>query len=295
MKILSILLDNCRESDRKIGKMIGVSGVSVKSRIQKMIDGGVIEKFTLKIEPPVLGHNLFYVVVTGQNNEEIVKEVKLIGKPFLVVPCIGGITVCGIVVKEDVEQKISLAQNLMKNVRVLSIFHAENPGIRSDLTKTDIEIIDALLKDPRAKIEEIARTTNLSTKTIARSIEKLQGDEAILFTLIYNPEKLEGFIPYAILVWVEGNLKKTLKILKKNFSKQFLQKPFLAKNQVVLFMYSDNIFKVDELTQKVREVEGIKFADLFIPKKINLPTKWIQDAVRSSKSSKKLHLMYQTG
>ncbi len=38
MKILNVLLDNCRESDRQIGKKIGISGGAVKSRIQKMIE-----------------------------------------------------------------------------------------------------------------------------------------------------------------------------------------------------------------------------------------------------------------
>ena len=294
MKILNVLLDNCRESDRQIGKKIGISGGAVKNRIQKMIDNKIIEKFTLKIEPPVLGYNLFYVVVTGQNTDDILKQIKLVGDPFLVVPCVGEITVCGIVVKENVEQKIELAKNLMKDVRVLSIFIAENPGIRSDITKTDLEIIEKLLEDPRAKIDDIAKATDFSSKTITRSIDKLQNDEAILFSLIYNPEKLSGYVPYAILVWVDGDLNSVLKSVEKKFSDSFLQKPFIAKNQIVLFMYSDNIFKLDDLTQKVRDINGVKFADLFIPKKINLPTKWISDSIKSSKSSKKLHLVYQT-
>ena len=294
MKILNVLLDNCRESDRQIGKKIGISGGAVKNRIQKMIDNKIIEKFTLKIEPPVLGYNLFYVVVTGQNTDDILKQIKLVGDPFLVVPCVGEITVCGIVVKENVEQKIELAKNLMKDVRVLSIFIAENPGIRSDITKTDLEIIEKLLEDPRAKIDDIAKATDFSSKTITRSIDKLQNDEAILFSLIYNPEKLSGYVPYAILVWVDGDLNSVLKSIEKKFSDSFLQKPFIAKNQIVLFMYSDNIFKLDDLTQKVRDINGVKFADLFIPKKINLPTKWISDSIKSSKSSKKLHLVYQT-
>ena len=45
MKILNILLDNCRESDRQIGKQIGITGGAVKTRIQKMQKNGVIEKF----------------------------------------------------------------------------------------------------------------------------------------------------------------------------------------------------------------------------------------------------------
>ena len=294
MKILNLLLDNCRESDRQIGKNIGISGGAVKSRIQKMEKNGVIEKYTLKIEPPILGYSLFYFVVTGQNQEDILEQAKLIGEPYVVVPCVGGITVCGIVVTENIEQKIELAKKLMKDVRVLSIFQAENVGIPTNLTRTDLEIIEKLIKDPQSKIEELAKSTKLSSKTVTRAIEKFQKDDAILFTLVYDPVKLSGYIPYAILVEIKDDFKKTLDKLEKKFSKSFLQKPFLAKNQIVLFMYSDDIFKLDYLTQKVRETDGVFTADLFIPKKITFPMKWVTDAMKVAKNSKKLHLVYQT-
>ena len=294
IQILSMLLDNCREPDRQIGKRIGISGNTVKSRIQKMIQNKVIEKFTLKIEPPVLGYNVLYIVVSGQDLNQILKQVRLIGEPFFVVPCVGDVTVCSIVIKENVKAKIELAKKIMKDIRVLSIFEAQNPGIRSDLTKTDLEIINVLLENPRARIDEIAKTTSLSTKTITRSLDKLQNDEAILFTLIYDPIKLEQFVPYAILTWINGDLGKTLEILKEEFSQSFLQKPFVAKNQIVLFLYSDNIFKIDDVIQRVRKISGIALADLFIPKKITLPQKWVADTVKTARASKKLHLLYQT-
>jgi len=294
MKILNLLLDNCRESDRQIGKNIGITGSAVKSRIQKMEKNGVIEKYTLKIEPPILGYNLFYFVVTGQNQEDILEQARLIGEPYVVVPCVGGITVCGIVVKENIQQKIELAKKLMKDVRVLSIFQAENVGIPTNLTRTDLEIIEKLIKDPQSKIEVLAKSTKLSSKTVTRALEKFQKNDAILFTLVYDPVKLSGYIPYAILVGIKDDFEKTLEKLEKKFSKSFLQKPFLAKNQIVLFMYSDDIFKLDYLTQKVRETDGVFTADLFIPKKITFPIKWVIDAMKVAKNSKKLHLVYQT-
>lgn len=294
LQILHFLLDNCREPDRQIGNKIGISGAAVKSRIEKMIKNGTIENFALKIEPTVLGYNVLYVVVTGQDINEILKQVGLVGEPFFVVPCVGGITVCAIVVREDVSQKIELVKNLMRDVRLLSIFEAENLGIRSDLTKTDVEIIGQLLKNPRAKIDELAKKTGLSTKTIARSLKKLQNDEAIQFTLVYNPAKFGQYIPFAVLVWVNGNVAETLKILKKEFSSSFLQKPFATKNQIVLFFHSNNIFELDNITQQIRKISGVASADLFIPKKITFPQKWAIDAIKVSKSSRKLHLSYQT-
>ena len=293
IRILSYLLNNCRMPDRQIGNNVNISGGAVKSRIQKMIDRKIIEEFALKIEPPVLGYSVLYFVVTGTNLQYILDQVNLIGEPFFVVPCIGSVTVCSIVVKGDPNQKMELAKKILQDVRVLAIFEAKNPGIRSDLTKTDLEIIEILLKDPRLKMEEIAKMANLSTKTVTRSLDKLQNDEAIQFTLLYNPGKMTGYIPFAILVGVEGDVKKTLHHLEKEFGESFLQKPFINMNQIVLFLYSDNIFKLDEQTQLVQKIDGVRTVDLFIPKKISFPQKWIIDSIKEVKSSKRLHLSYQ--
>ena len=291
MQILTHLLNNCRKPDRQIGKEIGISGVAVKSRIQKMLDNKIIEEFALKIEPPVLGYSVLYFVVGGKELDDILKQIRLVGEPFYVVPCVGGITVCSIVVKENPEQKMELAKNLLRDVRVLSIFEAKNPEIRSDLTKTDIEIIDILLKEPQLKIDEIAKQAGFSTKTVTRSLEKLQNDEAIQFTLIYNPIKMEKFIPYAILVGVTHDVKKTLLKLTREFSDSFLQKPFVHVNQIVLFMFTDNIYKMDDLIRKIHDVGGIHSVDLFMPKTITFPQKWAKDAIEQAKRSKKLHII----
>ena len=290
IKILSHLLNNCRKPDRQIGSEIGISGVAVKSRIQKMIKNKVIEEFALKIEPPVLGYSVLYFVVVGKEIDYILNQIRLVGEPFYVVPCVGGITVCSIVVKEDPTKKMELAKNLLHDVRVLSIFEAKNPEIRSDLTKTDIEIIDILLKNPRLKIEEIAKKSGFSTKTITRSLDKLQNDEAIQFTLIYNPKNMGEFIPFAILVGVNANIKKTLSKLTDVFSESFLQKPFVHMNQIVLFMYTNNVYKMDDLARKVQDIEGIQSVDLFMPKSITFPQKWVKDAIIEAKKSKRLHL-----
>ena len=294
MKILNKLLNNCRESSRQIGIELGISGGAVKKRIQKMIEKKVIEEFFIKIEPPVLGNGVLYFVVSGENIDEILEQISLVGEPYFVAPCIGGITVCSIVIKDNPEEKIELANKLMKDVKVLSIFEAESPGYDSDFTKTDFEILEELIKDPRQKIEKIASNTNMSAKTITRCIEKLQNNDGVQFTLVYDPKKIDEFIPHAILAWIEGDLKETLDKMNKVFSESYLQIPFIAKNQIVLLMYSENIFKMDELTQKVRTIKNVKSADLFIPKKISFYIKWLEKTINDSKKSPKLHLAYQT-
>ena len=294
VRILSNLLNNCRESDRQIGQKIGLSGVAVKSRINKMLKSKLIEKFTLKIEPHLLGYNVIYLVTTGQDVNEIVKQVKLVGEPFFIVPCVGGISACGIVVKGEVEQKIAIINNLLKEVRILNIFEAEDAGIKSNLTKTDLDVIEQLLKDPQEQIDIIAKNLHLSTKTVTRSIEKLQKNPAFQFTLTYDPSKIKPYISHAILCVVNGSIQNLLKTLEKQFEDHFMQIPFIAKNQIALFLYSEDIFEMDEMVQKARSVENVISAENFMPKKISVPYDCIRNAIKENRKSERLHLLRVT-
>ena len=50
-------------------------------------------------------------------------------------------------------------------------------------------------------------------------------------------------------------------------------------------MYSDSIFKMDELTQKVRNVENVKSSRFVYSKKISFYDKWIEKAIVDFKKS----------
>ena len=82
MKILSGLLNNCRESNRQIGIELGISGGAVRARIQKMQAKKIIEEFFIKVELPVFGYGILYFVVSGENIKEILEQASLVGEPF---------------------------------------------------------------------------------------------------------------------------------------------------------------------------------------------------------------------
>jgi len=290
MKILGILTVNCRTPVRQIGKKVGLSGVSVKSRITKMIKSGIIQDFTIKIEPPSLGYGVIYLTVPSDDEDGIVKKLKLVGEPFFVVPCLGDITACAIVVEKDVEQKTELVKNLISNASIILTLDAKESEFRADLTKTDFKVLEQLLKNPREKIDAIAKSTMLSTKTVTRTIEKFETNQAIQFTIIYDPRKLEKFVAFALLAMVQNNVKKIKKEIETEFGDYFWQVPFTAKEMLVLFMYSDNIYNADIMHHKIKYTDGIIFTQVFFPKKITMPTNWIINSIKNASRSERLHV-----
>ncbi|MCH9657896.1 AsnC family transcriptional regulator [archaeon] len=289
-KILKHLIENCRDSDRFIGSKIGLTGPAVKRRIEKMKQKGTISNFTLNLEPSILGYVKAYVIIKGKKTGEIQKQVSLIGEPFLIIPCIGNVTIYGIVTKEDISEKIETLQKMLNNSQIITVYKTENQESDFSPTKTDLEILAILLEDPQIQIEKIAKQTGLSTKTIARALEKFHAHFEIQFTCICNPKKMDGHLPYSVAITINNNQNKTKRKLEKEFSEYFLNTPFVSKNQIVLFMYNENIFEIDEIVNKIHEMANIKNVDMFMPKQFELPLRWAHKRINSLRQSPKLHL-----
>ncbi|MFD2169884.1 Lrp/AsnC family transcriptional regulator [Tumebacillus lipolyticus] len=76
-QILEALHENARISYTDLGKMIGISRVAVQSRINALIEGGVIERFTVVINPAKVGIQVsafFNVDIEPQHLDQVAKE-----------------------------------------------------------------------------------------------------------------------------------------------------------------------------------------------------------------------------
>src|SRR3989337_152628 len=98
LNIMRMLLINGRASYQSIGNELGLSSNTVKARVMKMIDEGTIVRFLTNVKLEAFGYDLIYVTVShGPDQEnEILQKVKLVGDAFMVINCVGGVTVLGI-------------------------------------------------------------------------------------------------------------------------------------------------------------------------------------------------------
>ncbi len=75
-KILSKLLDNSRTPYNKIAKEIGVSEATVFTRVKKLIDKGVIRRFTIEISPERLGNVLTAFILIKAEPQKYIKALE---------------------------------------------------------------------------------------------------------------------------------------------------------------------------------------------------------------------------
>ena len=75
-KIIGILKQDSREPIREIAKKTGMRPSTVHQRIQKLVEKGIIEKFTVKLDNKSIGENFIVIMlIKGGTSEYIDNKV----------------------------------------------------------------------------------------------------------------------------------------------------------------------------------------------------------------------------
>jgi Lrp/AsnC family transcriptional regulator, leucine-responsive regulatory protein len=226
--ILTILNDNCRESNSKIGKMIGLSRDSVAYRINNLEKEGIIENYTIEINYEELGYTAFSFAVKLQNVSQEAEE-KIINfliknkSIVFIEETLSKYDLAFIILAKSLEQvdeeTKSIRQFIGNNLKYIdmgiSLEIFEFPTFLFDYRETPIkinnkksynldskdkQILSELVKNSKITAVDLSTKINLSVFAIADRIKKLHAFGIIhKFKAIINTEKL-GYHKYTILL-----------------------------------------------------------------------------------------------
>ena len=288
-KLLYELINDSNQTDTKLGSKLGLSGVSIRNRINKLVENGVVEKFVPQIQGEPFGMSSIYLVASEKDFKELLKRVKIFGKPSHVIHCIGSTAILGTIVKENFEEKLEFAKQLVNEGKVITVSASKSPGFSKIITKTELKILQALIPNTQISNDELASLTKLSKKTVSRSVQKLRNANILYSTIIWNPKKIENYLTFYVGMSVQSNTEQVIKSLTKKFSKSFLANPMVFDKEVALTMYVNNIHEMDEIVEKIKSMNKIKRADVYIPKKFEFIYDWFNDFVKEMENEP-LHL-----
>jgi DNA-binding Lrp family transcriptional regulator len=279
LKIISILSKDCRESFMSIGSAVGLTSKSVKARVDRMISTGVIEKFVIKVNPVALGYGMGCMLIVREhsaNTEDIVNRLNLLGDVSIHSKCMGGISTFCLAIKEGHEDKLKLLLDSLKPASVRIMFTSKLSSSSSsslmnnkhELTETDLRIIKCLLSNPRMDMNDIARKTSISARTVNRRLTKLKDDNVLKFFILCNPVHTLGYIQFALVVNTldRSFYSQIVEHIYEQLGENILfQLPVTDPDNVItLLLFSQDIFASDGILKQVESLKGVKSVELLV-------------------------------
>ncbi|MFB0562813.1 MAG: Lrp/AsnC family transcriptional regulator [Candidatus Lokiarchaeia archaeon] len=125
-KLINILSEDSRKSFKEIADELGLSVITVRKRVQRLIDEEIIKKFTIELNPEMFGNRITSLVTihpaAHRQNEIIDKVTKLkeVEEAHLMT---GG---CGLSMKVHVDSLIKLNDFIEKVRGIQGVISIEN-------------------------------------------------------------------------------------------------------------------------------------------------------------------------
>jgi Lrp/AsnC family transcriptional regulator for asnA, asnC and gidA len=140
IKILSILQENCKLSYRKLGNMLGLSGVIVASRIKNLEQKGLLKGYTAILDPVKLGYDLtaiIFVQTEGGFLNDIEAELEKTANVIGVYEVTGDFDIIAVAKLRDRESLNILIKNLLLT-----------PHVKRTLTNITLNVVKEDFKLP---------------------------------------------------------------------------------------------------------------------------------------------------
>ena len=272
-KILQSLSRNCRVSYNSLGNEIGMTAKSVKARVKKMQSTGVIHSFIVKVNPLVLGYSKVCILVLRINSnaadeKHIRSSLNLLGDILNTGHVLGNILTFKLAIKKVAEEKLELLDDVIGQDLLIQNQTVVSPNVIEQPTYADFKIMRCLLDDPRMEISDIAEKISMSSKTVARRLEKMIENHVLEFTVQITFTAIRGYVVSVVSANIEkGSHKKVLERsyadLKDSF---FVYSPMLSQQDVIYWLYfSKDVFALDSVIKRIECYPGVRKVDIIIP------------------------------
>jgi len=263
---------------------------AVKTRINRLISNGIIREFVTSINIAVFGYSkvCHLTVRDGKSKEETLSRIKLFGRLLFEMDCVGGLSIFGIAIKKDEEEKIQLLPEAIKPAFVHNCVLGQYSSVGNELKETDYKIIKCLMSNPRMEIFEIARRISVSSKTVSGRLARLKEKRMLKFFVSTDPEKMQGYVRFGMIIKLERkthhkSIRQIQEVLDKNFDIAF---PIITQEDMISCqLVARSLFEIDPALKKIESLEGVKGAEVFIPSRIKFHQDWIQREIDHRASS----------
>ena len=222
------------------------------------------------------------VDIEKDNNNNIFNILSLAGHVSEHYVCVGQIHSFGLLIKDNIEQRVGMLQRLIDGLTVLGVQEPRKTGIGLEkLKETDFKIIYCLINDPRLRVEHMAKNAKVTTKTIKRRLDNLITNNILSFSATFKPEAIQGYILFHILLTGDpGSELRIFEELRPDHQTHFFAEPIVQAGIIFLNLYAENVYELDNRYLKIiNSSREIQKSWLFIDKDVKIFQNWIIDEI----------------
>jgi DNA-binding Lrp family transcriptional regulator len=193
-RILLALDENCRMSYQSLADMLGVTANAVKKRMDRLIETGVIEEYSIILKPEMMGSDYLVALISTDGSEDEDEFIEKLGAHLMIVQVGQVVTASGRLYflhceyegSEGLKDISSFLRTLdpVKDIELHTTLTQR--GEKFEIKKLHLRVLKHLLENARMQVSEISKRSGLTSRRVSRAIQEMQDSNALWFAVRWN-------------------------------------------------------------------------------------------------------------
>lgn len=292
-RLMMLLKQNARQSNRALAEQLKVSRVTIQGRIRKLIDNEVI-RITVLFDPRRLGTPVGVIIgldVTHRRLDEVMDMLSEKEPIARVSKSTGRFNILAVAMFASIDEVSDFVFNVLTKMDgikhsetfvLLTIKQARNKETRETVDAIDQQLIRLLQRNGRHSTVALSRQLNVSPTTVQRRIRRLIDEGVIRIVASINQGKVGWFRPAAVGICVNPNcLAKVLHDLSRHPAVSFVSCT-TGRYDIFASIESESREGLYELVEEqLAHMEDIKDYELFISEQVKYGPIWSGSGILS--------------
>ncbi|OLS29134.1 MAG: putative HTH-type transcriptional regulator [Candidatus Thorarchaeota archaeon AB_25] len=193
-RILLALDENCRLSYQALAEKLGLTATAIKKRMDRLIETGVIEEFSIILKPAMMESDYLIALVFTDGSEDEEEFIEHIGSHLMVVQ-VGQLATgvgrlyfihCEYVGAEGLQNLGTFLRTLDSVSSIELHTTMTQRGEKFDIKKMHLRVLKQLLEDARMQVSEISERSGLTSRRVSRAIQEMSDSNAFWFATRWN-------------------------------------------------------------------------------------------------------------
>ncbi|MDP9290150.1 MAG: Lrp/AsnC family transcriptional regulator [Thermoproteota archaeon] len=172
--------------------------------------------------------------------------------------------------------------DLLKPATLETVFATYRP-VTMKIHNSDLEIMKCLLSDPRMLVGDIAKEASLSSKTVARRLEKMRENHVLQFIILANLSslRLTGYTEFIVLIHVKISSYQSIleRIYRELQEYLFGTADWYQKEVIFAVFFCANISTVNLILRRLESYEGVNKVESFITTSLTFHQDWLKSEI----------------
>ncbi|MDA4118062.1 MAG: Lrp/AsnC family transcriptional regulator [Thaumarchaeota archaeon] len=258
-------IEGPRKSCGVLARKLAVDENTVRRRMRRFQDSGFVTRWTLKVNPQLLGLNEAQMWVDfddkAVSKKSVMEKVALVQgvvklKEFL------GPSFSAIMLYEradELTRTIELISKIAGSSKDVLLTISSYPKCPIALSPTDVRIIQALQENPWMRYNELSKSLKISARTIRRHFRRLVENHAVFTQPMIDATVLEGTLMANLLVFYDGSDEQA-RINERIILRigDGLLLPELHREHSFFCFAAKSVSEIEEMSEFLRSMRGVK-------------------------------------